>query len=210
MDFCAFDLAYIQKLTAADPDTETHFHAYFSKFIFLKLRSRKVAPEMAEDVRQETLLRVLKALRKGSGINQPERFGAYVNSVCNNVLMELTQKQSRHPAMEDDGHDIADSRVDLDRPLIDEQRKRAVATVLDELAPRDREILRLVFFEEADRETICGRMAVDAGYLRVLLHRAKSRFQVLYVRKHAGIAGVLVILCCNGIPISLSIFMGAN
>lgn len=210
VEFCVFDTNYIQKLTAADPDTESHFSSYFRKFIFLKLRSRRVAPDMVEDVCQETLLRVLRMLRQGSGITQPERFGAFVNSVCNRVFQELSHKQSRHPLLDGDAPEIADATIDLDRELINEQRRRMVAAVLDEMSPKDREILRLVFFEEVEREEICSRMAVDAGYLRVLLHRAKSKFSAVYLRRYGAAGGVLAILCCNGIALSLITSMGAD
>jgi len=200
MEFHAFDADYIQKLTAADPETESHFSAYFGKFIFLKLRARRISPEMAEDVRQETLLRVLKALRQGSGIQQPERFGSFVNTVCNNVLLEFLHKQSRHPLLDEDAPERADDRVDLDAPLVNEQRKRAVAKALDELADRDREILRLVFFEEMDRSEICRRMSIDGEYLRVLLHRAKSRFEAAYVRKNRVFGLMMALFGCNVLP----------
>jgi RNA polymerase sigma-70 factor (ECF subfamily) len=202
MEFRTFDAEYLARLTAADPDTESHFSAYFGKFIFLKLRARRVAPEMAEDVRQETLLRVLKALRQGPGVEQPERFGGFVNTVCNNVLLEFLHKQSRHPLMDENAPERADESIDLDAPLVNEQRKRAVAKALDELADRDREILRLVFFEEMDRNEICRRMSIDGEYLRVLLHRAKSRFEAIYVKKNRMFGMMFAFFCCNGLRAS--------
>lgn len=198
MQFRAFDAEYIGKLTAADPETESHFSAYFGQFIFLKLRARRISPDLVEDVRQETLMRVLKALRHGSGIDQPERFGGFVNTVCHNVLLEFLHKQARHPLLDENAPEQADETVDLDAPLVNEQRKRAVAQAMDELGDRDREILRLVFFEDLEREEICRRMKVDAEYLRVLLHRAKSRFEAIYVRKNRALGVSLALFCCNG------------
>ena len=185
MEFHSFDAEYVRRLTEGDPVTESHFGAYFEKFIFLKLRARRVTPEMIEDVRQETLLRVLKTLRQGAGVDKPERFGSFVNSVANNVLLELTHKNSKHPAIEEDDPEPVDDRVDLDAAVITQERKRLVAAVLDELSAKDREILRLVFFEDADRTAICSRLQVEPDYLRVLLHRAKGKFETAYVKKHS-------------------------
>jgi RNA polymerase sigma-70 factor (ECF subfamily) len=214
VEFHIFDAGYVRRLAEGDPATESHFGTYFEKFIFLKLRSRRVTPEMIEDVRQETMLRVLKALRQGEGVNHPERFGSFVNSVSHNVLLELTHKDSKHPLMEDDAPEPVDNRVDLDATLVTEERKRMVAAVLDGLAAKDRDILRLVFFEEIDRADICKRLNVDLDYLRVLLHRAKAKFQTAYVKKHStarhaanlvfmvilsnvGVLGLTIILRCN-------------
>jgi RNA polymerase sigma factor (sigma-70 family) len=185
VEFHLFDAEYVRRLAEGDPATESHFGAYFEKFIFLKLRARRVTPEMIADVRQETMLRVLKALRQGAGVTHPERFGSYVNSVSNNVLMELNAKNSKHSPMDDDTPEPFDNRVDLDAAIITEERKRMVAAVLDELAVKDREILRLVFFEDIDRTAICSRLHVDLDYLRVLLHRAKAKFETAYVKKHS-------------------------
>jgi len=186
VEFHLFDAEYVRKLADGDPATESHFSAYFEKFILTKMRTRKVSLEMAEDVCQETLLRVLKSLRQGSGVSQPERFGAFVNAVSNNVFLELTHKQSRHTLVDEDTPEPVDKAAGAETKLITEERKRMVAAVLEELLPKEREILRLVFFEEADRRQISEQFEVDPDYLRVLLHRAKSKFQLAYTRRQRG------------------------
>ena len=37
--------------------------------------------------------------------------------------------------------------------------------------------MRWLFFEERDKDEICRELNVDRNYLRVLLHRAKSKFR---------------------------------
>src|SRR5690349_19750898 len=83
-----FGQRYLVDLKGRDPDTEAHFAAYFSGFLEGKLRRRVRSREMAEDIRQETLARVLEAVYTKDDLRHPERFGAFVNSVCNNVLHE--------------------------------------------------------------------------------------------------------------------------
>jgi RNA polymerase sigma-70 factor (ECF subfamily) len=197
LEFQAFDADYVRKLTAGDPATEAHFSTYFGKFLSMKMRSRHLSPEMAEDVRQETLLRVLRTLRQGGGVAHPDRFGAFVNSVCNNVLLETMHRRSREGASPEDPPELADTRVDLDGSLVTAERRRVVARVLDELPAKDREVLRLVFFEDEDRKEICRKLGIDMDYLRVVLHRAKAKFQAAYIRKHGMITHVLLLLC-NG------------
>ena len=183
MQFHTFDASYVKLLTEGDSATETHFSGYFRKFIGLKLGARRLAPSMAEDILQETMLRVLKALRQGSGVSQPERFGAFVNAVCNNVFLEFVHKGSRRFSGLESSPEPADDRIDMDAPLVTEERKKAVAEILNDLGDKDREILRLVFFEEAARDEICRRLGVRAEYLRVLLHRAKEKFARAYLEK---------------------------
>jgi RNA polymerase sigma-70 factor (ECF subfamily) len=53
------------------------------------------SPAAIEDVCQDTFVRVWVALRSEQGIRQPERLGAFVNSVCNNVLLEHYRRASK-------------------------------------------------------------------------------------------------------------------
>ena len=99
MQFQEFDDSYLERLRAGDFRTQEHFVAYFSELIQIKLRSRLQSPQDIEDVRQETFVRVLTALRNEGGIRQADRLGPYVNSTCNNVLLKNTGLQRAHPSM---------------------------------------------------------------------------------------------------------------
>ncbi len=104
MQFQAFDGEYLERLRAGDFRTEEHFVSYFSQLIQLKLRSRLNSREAIEDVRQEIFARVFATLRSEKGLRQADRLGPFVNSVCNNVLLEHYRSSSRHaPPDEDDG-----------------------------------------------------------------------------------------------------------
>jgi RNA polymerase sigma-70 factor (ECF subfamily) len=197
LEFRTFDDGYVKRLAAGDPETEAHFHTYFSQFLSLKLRSRRIDPDTAADIRQETMFRVLKVLRVGKGVSQPERFGAFVNSVCNNVLLELGRRSAKMPDSAEESPEISDRTMDAERSLITSERKQIVKKILDELPAKDRDILRMVFFEEVGREEICARLKVEPGHLRVLLHRAKGRFQNAGARGGRIISQMLMLIC-NG------------
>ena len=83
-----FDREYVERLIAGEPETEQHFTRYFGDLLTLKLRSRLRSPAQVEDAKQETFVRVLTTLKRKGGIESPEALGAFVNSVCNNVLFE--------------------------------------------------------------------------------------------------------------------------
>jgi RNA polymerase sigma factor (sigma-70 family) len=109
-----------------------------------------------------------------------------VNSVCNNTLLELLHKEGKHAPAPENSPEPADDRVDMDGSLISAQSKKIVAEILDSLTSKDREILRLVFFEEAERQEVCKKLGVESDYLRVLLHRAKARFEQAYLKRGSG------------------------
>ncbi len=53
---------------------------------------------------------------------------------------------------------------------------------------RDRELLRAIFLQEKEKDEVCAQFGVDREYLRVLLHRAKDKFRVLYEKDQVGLA----------------------
>jgi RNA polymerase sigma-70 factor (ECF subfamily) len=182
MNFHHFDQDYLDRLRAADYRTQEHFVAYFGKLIELKLRSRVRAPEAVEDIRQETFSRVLAVLRSKSGMRQAEKLGAFVNSTCNNVLLEYYR--SCPPSMEEKAaqQERPDSAPDALTVLISRQIQEEIHRILGRLSERDRRLLKEVMLENRNKDEMCEDLKVDRGYLRVLLHRAKQSFKAEYLR----------------------------
>jgi RNA polymerase sigma-70 factor, ECF subfamily len=181
LQFQSFDQAYIERLRAGDYRAQEHFGAYFSALIQIKLRSRLKSPEAIEDVRQETFARFFVALREGR-ILQPERLGSFVNSICNNVLLEHYRAGSRQSSLEDENQqDFPDKGTDLLSALASKETEKKVREILEQMSERDRCLLREVFLEERDKDEVCRDFGVDRDYLRVLLHRAKQSFKSLYL-----------------------------
>ena len=187
VEFFTFDKAYVERLREGDPSTEQHFVAYFEQLLHIKLRSRMLTPDKVEDLRQETFIRVIAVLRK-DGVRQPERFGAFVNSICNNVLLEHYRSSAKNQPLEDAHMDIPDKVLDLDGMLVTKESAERVRRILDGLPKRDRELLRAIFLEEKEKDTVCQEFGVDREYLRVLVHRAKDKFKALYEKGEMGIA----------------------
>lgn len=183
MELYSFDEAYVQRLRAADPATQQHFVKYFSDLILIKLRARYMQPHIIDDIRQETFARVLTILKRENALDHPERLGAFVNSVCNNVMMEHFRSSTRAQGFEED-FDPPDENIDMDRAMVSEQAQKQVSQILAKLPERDRQILKQLFLEEKNKDDICREMGVDRDYLRVLLHRAKSQFRAKFGESH--------------------------
>ena len=177
MELYSFDDAYVRRLREGDPSTETHFVAYFHQLLSIKLRARYLAMDTVDDLRQETMIRVIRALRSEGGIRQPERLGAFVNSVCNNVLQEHYRASSRSQPLEESQLENSGNVLNLEGLLISEETSKNVRRVLKSLPQRDRDLIRAIFFEERDKDDVCREFGVDRDYLRVLLHRAKDKFR---------------------------------
>ena len=178
LELFAFDEAYVSRLREGDPPTENHFVAYFSKLIQIKLRARFLAPEVVDDLKQETFARVIRSLRADGGIRQSDRLGPFVNSVCNNVLMEHFRSGAKNVALEPAHLEVPDKVLNLESLAISGETQQAVRKVLAQLPERDQAILKALFLEEMPKDEICQKFGVGRDYLRVLLHRAKGKFRV--------------------------------
>lgn len=183
LSFHNFDESYVQRLREGDFRTVEHFVNYFGGLLQLKLRSRLRSPQAVEDARQETFTRVLVALRDDK-IRQPERLGAFVFSICKNVVREGDRYDQRDTPLEDgngEDRDFPDRRVDVYGAYATKQTKERVRDILEKLTEMDRRLLRDVFLEERDKDEVCRDFGVTRDYLRVLLYRAKQSFKAEYL-----------------------------
>lgn len=136
-------------------------------------------------MRQETFARFFAALRDGK-ILQPERLGPFVNSICNNVLLEYYRSGGRSTSIDDEEEQtFVEQGFDLLGMIAAKETEKKVRKILEELPERDRRLLREVFIDERDKDEVCRDFGVDREYLRVLLHRAKRAFKSSYL-KHVG------------------------
>ncbi|HEX6098303.1 MAG TPA: sigma-70 family RNA polymerase sigma factor [Thermoanaerobaculia bacterium] len=181
MELFVFDDEYVRRLREGDRETAAHFHAYFRDLLLLKLRRRLRTLEAIDEVRQEVFTRCIANLEQ---LQDSRKLGAFVNAICNRVLMEYYRAEGRTESLDDQSEIAMNDSMDA---ALDSARNSArVRRVLETLDDRDSAILRAVFLEEADKAEICRRFGVERDYLRVLVHRAKEKFKAHYLRRKSG------------------------
>lgn len=179
MDRFTFDDLYVRRLKEHDRETGDHFVEYFSPLLLAKLRGRLPAQDV-EDVRQDVLLR---ALNKLGDLRESCKLPAFVLGICDNILREQYHKVSRTEPL-DEWHLLIVGKWDIERDFLRNEAAAAVRQVLSEMRkPREAEILRAIYLNDEDREEVCRRYNVSAKNLRVLLHRAKKKFEAAFRRK---------------------------
>lgn len=182
MELFVFDDDYVRRLREGDRETANHFHAYFRDLLLLKLRRRLPSIDAIDEVRQEVFVRCFQHLDE---LREPRKLGAFVNAICNRVLMEYYRAESRTEPLTDEAEAIPDA-VDTAASLDSARSSARVRRVLEAMPQRDSDILKAVFIEEGDKEEVCRRFGVERDYLRVLLHRAKEKFRTFYLRRKSG------------------------
>jgi len=178
-----FDDEYINRLSKGDEETERHFTRYFGDLLLIKLRGRLRSPQLAEDARQETFLRVLNRLRTKGSIEHPERLGAFVNSVCENILSEMFRAEGRFRQVPENAPEQVSVSASPESEFITEERKGLVRAVLAKLSDGDRTVLRRVFLDESDKDEVARELGMNRDYLRVRIHRALGRLRLALAKQ---------------------------
>ncbi|HKB13862.1 MAG TPA: sigma-70 family RNA polymerase sigma factor [Vicinamibacterales bacterium] len=171
-----FDADYVRKLIAEDPETERHFTEYFGDLLTVKLRSRLRSAAQVDDVKQETFVRVLTALKRG-GLASPQSLGAFVNSVCNNVLLETWRSAARTSPIDEQPVEPESDEPSAEWTVLKSEQRDQVREAIAGLPQRDKDLIRWLFFEDRAKDDVCRELNIDRNYLRVLFHRTKQRFR---------------------------------
>ena len=188
LEFFPFDGDYVRRLTEGDAETERHFVGYFSPLLLIKLKQRLRSREQLEDLRQEVFLRVFRSLRQGTGLRRPECLGAYVYSICNNVVLEYLREKSKPEHWDERVEEQRDPGAGVERELVNEEQSRQMRSLMNGMTPKDRFLICAIFLDERDKDEVCREQGVRRDYMRVLLHRAKKRFRQLLAETQAATA----------------------
>jgi RNA polymerase sigma-70 factor (ECF subfamily) len=129
-----------------------------------------------DDLVQESLVRFFRAEQRQL-IRNTEEFGAFLNGVCRNVILEYRRRIRREPSVDPDTP-IPDLGVRPDAEIL--EMRDAIDNGLKELAERDRMILRSLYLEGKEKEEICQEWGMSDAQFRVVLFRAKERFRRVY------------------------------
>jgi RNA polymerase sigma-70 factor, ECF subfamily len=129
-----------------------------------------------EDVVQETMLRFVRSLQTQK-LRKPESMAAFLSGICNNVIYEYKRRLRKEP-MQDTDSLSSESPAGLGADTV--ELRQVIGLVMNQLAPREREILRAFFLEERDKSEICRAMGLSEIQFRVVLFRAKEKFREIY------------------------------
>ena len=174
------DTQLVANIQSGQADSEAAlYERYSAKVYYLALRESK-SPQDAEDVRGETFLRVLQAIREDR-VRSIASLPAFVIGVTRNVLNELyaRRRQAGVVVPPDAAGLVAPSH---ERFFLDREVQQAIQKTIDRLKPRERVVLRLHFYEELPTEEIARRAEIAPERVRLVKSRALKHFREVYSR----------------------------
>jgi RNA polymerase sigma factor (sigma-70 family) len=168
----------VARIRRGDAEAEAQLYETFSARVYFTALSETHSKEDAEDVRAETFLRVIQALRQDK-LRSADSLPSFIVGITRNVIRELVRQKYRVDSLEDYDCDIA-SDGSLESVFLDEETSRSITDVAKSLKPRDREFLRMFYYEELPREEIARVLGVKEERLRLIKSRALKRFREVY------------------------------
>jgi RNA polymerase sigma factor (sigma-70 family) len=173
-----FDEGYLVRLRSGDEETAKHFNSYFRRMLKIKIWA-KYGRASQEDLIDEVMAAALEKILKGEP-RDPACLAGYVRSICANIVAKPRPANS---GVEVDLDRISDKSLSVEDKLLADERARTVRAVLAVLKVRDRNILTDLFYNDLERDEVCLKYSVTREQLRLVLFRARGRFQERWKRR---------------------------
>ena len=155
------------------------YEKYAAKVYYLALRESRL-PHDAEDVRAETFLRVLQAIR-GKSLRSPDALASFILGTARNVLHELFLRRKQSGiTKEPEAADL--STPSHEEQFLDSEVQHAIERIIVRLKPRERDLLRMHFYEELPTQEIARRSGIAPERVRLVKSRALKHFREFYWR----------------------------
>jgi RNA polymerase sigma factor (sigma-70 family) len=167
---------FIAELTAGNPGAMSGLHQRFAERIFYLALRHLRSREDAEDIRNETLIRVTQAVRKGR-LASPDALPAFVAGTARHVIHEFFRRSGRAEPIMD-----RDFASEAQLPEVDHTVRRAINKVIQRLKPRERDFIRLYYYEELPNPDVSRRLGIPEERLRLIKSRALKSFREIYGR----------------------------
>ena len=168
----------VNEILRGEAQAETALYEQFAARVYFTALSETHSQTDAEDIRAETFLRVIQALRQGK-LQKADSLPSFIVGITLNVTREHIRRKYRADSLEDYEHDIA-SDESLERAMLDAETSRALQECARQLKPREQEFLRLYYYEELSKEEIAQRLGINEERVRLIKSRALASFREIY------------------------------
>ena len=147
-------------------------------FIFSKVLER----DIAEDIFQETFIKVIKTLKNGL-YNEEGKFLSWVMRISHNLIIDHFRKSNRMPKFEaSDGYDvfqfITDNAPNIESDLIKDQVVNDLQNLITELPDDQKEVLNMRLYKDMSFKEIAENTGVS---INTALGR--MRYAIINLRK---------------------------
>ena len=172
-----------QGLTRRDPDLLDQLIEQYQNRLYRYLLFLTSNPALAEDLFQETWIRVLE---RGHQYNAKCKFESWLFAIARNLVIDVSRRK-KMASLEDLGNPEAEQGYDPPdeqaisalQLLVTRENEQAVQVSLQKIAPYYREVLLLRFHEELNLEEIAEILSTPISTVKSRLYRGLSAMKSL-------------------------------
>lgn len=139
---------------------------------------KHLGPADLDDRVHDAYLTVVQAIRAGS-LREPEALMGFVKTIIRRQVAagidDAVQSRRERVDFEVSAF-VSDARQNPEQEAIGRQKTQLMVQVLQEISPRDREILTRFYLHGQEQDEICQEMNLTETQFRLLKSRAKARF----------------------------------
>ena len=141
--------------------------------------------DMADDIFQETFVKVITKLQQGKYTNSG-KFSAWLVRIAHNVIMDWYREQRLErvvePTEDNDLSNISDELLDMivENQFVNEQVLKDVRRMMDMLPPTQREVCYMRFYQEMSFKEIA-----EATGVSINTSLGRMRYAILNLRRMA-------------------------
>ena len=133
--------------------------------VYSFIYSKVLYKEVAEDIFQDTFIKVIKTLKRGA-YNEEGKFLPWVLRIAHNLVIDYFRKNKRLPIFKNnDDFDIfsvlADSKINIESQIIKDQIHRDVFKLLSTLPDDQREVLEMRLYKDMSFKEISEQTDVS-------------------------------------------------
>lgn len=174
----------VRRIVARDVPAENQLVQRYRRGLCYYLGHLGAAPELAEDLAQETFRIALERLRR-EGLAHPAGLSAFLRGTARNLFLNERRKTWRRRT-ESGGDELGQAVTPAPSPLqtvLRDEEAAVVRRMIGELpTERDRQILLRFYVREEDKASLCADLGVDSLHFNRVLFRARQRFKELVER----------------------------
>lgn len=139
---------------------------------------KHLGPVDLDDHVHDAYLTVIQAIRTGT-LREPEALMGFVKTIIRRQVaagIDCAVQSRRERADFEVSAFVMDDRQNPEQEAIGRQKTQLMVQVLEEISPRDREILTRFYLYGQSQDEICREMQLTETQFRLLKSRAKARF----------------------------------
>ncbi len=130
-------------------------------FIYSKVFDR----DLAEDIFQDTFIKVIKTLKRGA-YNEEGKFLPWVMRISHNLVIDHFRKNNRMPKFDNSGEFsifsvLGDPALNAEKQIIKDQVENDVRRLIEELPEDQKEVLKMRMYNDMSFKEISERTGVS-------------------------------------------------